>query len=321
VTRRIRLVSVGLLIVTALIGTALLMAMLPAFAQSAQNPFSLGGMEGLGARPTSGFSAFILAKQAEFTRAMTASAKAMGTNPSAFWSLIGLGFAYGVFHAAGPGHGKAIIASYIIANENSLKRGALIAGMAALLQGLVAIALVGVLALLIQGTRQTLTASINRIETASYILIIGFGLWLLWRKGRALLALMRGTDGPACDHVHMPGPAEVSRWSRREAALAVLTAGLRPCTGAVLILIFTLSQSVLHAGIAAVLAMSAGTALTTAGLAALAVYFKSLAMHVASGRGHWGLWIVRGLEVLAALLVTLLGFALLFGHWASVGGS
>ncbi len=292
----------------------------PALAQN-PNPFSLGGLEGLGGRPSSGFAAFILAKQAEFTRAMTAAARAMSTDPAAFWSLIGLGFAYGVFHAAGPGHGKAIIASYIIANENALKRGAGIAALAALLQGLVAIALVGVLALILQGTRQTLTASINWIESASYALIATFGFWLLWRKGRALLALMRGADDPACDHVHMPGPAEVARWSRREAAMAVLAAGLRPCTGAVLILIFTLSQSILPAGIAAVLSMSAGTALTTAGLAALAVYFKSFAVHVAAGRGRLGLWLVRGLEVLAALLVTLLGLALLMGHWASVGGS
>ena len=293
----------------------------PAFAQNPPNPFSLGGMEGMGGRPTSGFAAFILAKQGEFTRAMTAAARAMSTDPSAFWSLLGLGFAYGVFHAAGPGHGKAIIASYIIANEHALRRGAIIAALAAFVQGLVAIALVGTIALVLQGTRQTLTASAGLIEMTSYMMILVFGVWLLWRKVRALVALMRGRDDPACDHIHMPGPAEVTRWSRSEAATAVFAAGLRPCTGAVLILVFTLSQGVLLAGIGAVMAMSAGTALTTGGIAALAVYFKSIALRAAAGRGRLGLWVMRGLEVVAALLVTLLGVALLMGTWASIGGS
>jgi nickel/cobalt transporter (NicO) family protein len=311
-----------MLLMVALAVMAVLFAMMGhAFAQNPQNPFSLGGMEGLGGRPTSGFAAFILAKQGEFTRAMTAAAKAMSADPSAFWSLMGLGFAYGVFHAAGPGHGKAIIASYIIANENALRRGAFIAALAAFVQGLVAIALVGTIALILQGTRQTLTASAGLIEMSSYIMIVVFGLWLLGRKVRALVALMRGADDHTCDHMHMPGPAQVTRWSRREAVTAVFAAGLRPCTGAVLILVFTLSQGVLLAGIGAVMAMSAGTALTTGGIAALAVYFKSIALRAAVGRGRLGLWTVRGLEVVAALLVTLLGAALLTGYWASIGGS
>jgi len=55
---------------------------------------------------------------------MTASVKALHSDGSAVWGLFGLSFAYGVFHAAGPGHGKALIASYMLANERALRRGA-----------------------------------------------------------------------------------------------------------------------------------------------------------------------------------------------------
>jgi ABC-type nickel/cobalt efflux system permease component RcnA len=298
-----------------------LLLALPALAQP-QNPFSLGGLEGAGGAPGNAFAAWILAKQAEFTRAMTIAARGLRNDASAVWGLMGLGFAYGVFHAAGPGHGKAIVASYVVANENALRRGAVIAALAAALQGIVAVALIGAVALVFGGTRRMVTAAVTWVEMLSYLGILVFGLWLLWKKLRGLYALWRG-DGAAArhDHFHMPGPKEVMAWSRRDAAAAVVAAGLRPCSGAILILAFTLSQGAFWAGAAAVAAMSAGTALTTAGIATLSVYFKALAVRFASGRGSAALWVARGLEVLAALAVTLLGLALLTGYWASLGGA
>jgi nickel/cobalt transporter (NicO) family protein len=293
---------------------------LPAYAQL-QNPFSLGGIEGAGSAPASGLTGWILAKQAEFSRAMTAAARAVRTDGSALGGLLGLAFAYGVFHAAGPGHGKAIVASYVVANEAQLRRGAAIATAAAILQGVVAVALVLIFALVLGASRQQLTSAVNVIELASYAAIAAFGFWLLVRKGRGLLALARGDDALACDHFHMPEPGRIARFSLREAAAAVVAAGARPCTGAILILVFTLAQGILWAGVLAVAAMAAGVALTTSGIAALAVYFKALAVRMAAGGGGWGLWTIAILETLAALLVTALGLMLLFGLWASIGGS
>ncbi len=289
-------------------------------AQAPQNPFSIGGLEGTGGRPTSGIAAFILGKQAEFTRAMTIAARALKSDWAALWSLLGLALSYGIFHAAGPGHGKAIVAAYVVANENALARGALVAGLAALLQGVVAVALVGTITILLGGTRQMMTSTINIIETVSYAAIALFGFWLLLRKLRSLWYLSRNQP-EACDHVHMPGPDQVMRWSGRDAASAIFAAGLRPCSGAILILVFTASQGVLWAGIAAVAAMSIGTAMTTASIAACAVYFKAAAVKLASGSSVWAVWLIRGLEVLAALAVMTLGLLLLMGHWTSVGGA
>ena len=52
-----------------------------------------------------------------FYRALSGLIRAAKTDGSAYWSLIGISFIYGVFHAAGPGHGKAVISSYMVANE------------------------------------------------------------------------------------------------------------------------------------------------------------------------------------------------------------
>jgi nickel/cobalt transporter (NicO) family protein len=299
---------------------AVLLLALPALAQP-QNPFSLGGIEGIGARPAGGVAGWILMQQAEFSRAMTAAARAVRTDWTALGGLVGLAFAYGVFHAAGPGHGKAIVASYVIANEAQLRRGAAIATAAAILQGIVAVALVAAFAAVLGATRQQMTSAVNTIELASYAAIAAFGFWLLIRKTRGLLALARGDEALACDHFHMPEPGQAAKLSLREAAAAVVAAGVRPCTGAILILVFTLAQGILWAGIAAVAAMAAGVALTTSGVAALAVYFKALAVRMAAGGGGWSLWAIAILETLAALAVTALGLLLLSGLWASVGGT
>jgi ABC-type nickel/cobalt efflux system permease component RcnA len=298
---------------------ALALLALPALAQS-PSPFSLGGLEGAGGAPSSGLGGWIIAKQAEFSRAMTLAARAVKSDASALITLLGLAFAYGVFHAAGPGHGKAIIASYVVANEAELKRGAAIATAAAALQGIVAVALVTTIAIVLGATRRQLTDSVNVIELASYAAIALFGAWLLVRKGRGLLALWRGDPGEACNHFHMPDPGKTARWSLRDAAAATLAAGIRPCTGAILILVFTLSQGILWVGVAAVAAMAAGVAVTTSGIAALAVYFKALAVRMAAGGGR-GIWVVALVETLAAVAVLALGLALLFGLWASIGGA
>jgi nickel/cobalt transporter (NicO) family protein len=286
-----------------------------------QNPFAVGGLEGAGGRPASGLAGFILGKQAEFSRAMTAAARAIRADWTALGGLMGIAFAYGVFHAAGPGHGKAIVASYVIANEAQLRRGAAVAAAAAALQGLVAVLLVAAAAIALGATRAALTRAVNVIELASYAAIVAFGAWLLVRKARGLWALGRGDTGEACRHFHMPEPGQAGRWSPREAAAAVFAAGLRPCTGAILILIFTLSQGILWAGVLAVAAMSAGVAVTTSAIAAAAVYFKAFAVRMAAGRGGAGAWIVAALETMAALAVLALGLLLTFGLWASVGGT
>jgi len=300
----------------------------------AQHPFGVGISEGGGA--ATGFTGWILGLQASFEHMLSASVRDISLGVSALPFLMGRGFVYGALHAAGPGHGKAVIASYMLANERALRRGTMIAFAAAFLQGCVAIALVGVLALIIHATALTMRLTAHMIELTSFAFIAALGAWLIWRKGMNFYHIWQqgrvkntsafvcepcdNTDashehGPDCGHIHMPDPAQFQRrdFSWRQACITVVAAGARPCSGAILILVFALAQGVFLAGVAATFAMSLGTALTTCSLAALAVFAKDLALRLFGAQTRRGTLIAAGGEFVAALLVFVFGIALFFG--------
>ena len=150
----------------------------------------VGGGEG-GGGASGGFTGWLIEMQSQLTRLIAADVHALHGNPAAIWGLVGFGFAYGVFHAAGPGHGKAIIASYMMASDRALKRGIVLAFLAATLQGAVAVALVGVAALIFNATAAEMNAAADWLALASYSGVIAIGLWLTATKGRALLAALK----------------------------------------------------------------------------------------------------------------------------------
>ena len=102
-----------------------------------------------------------------------------------------ISFAYGIFHAAGPGHGKAVISSYLVANQETAWRGIVLSFVSALLQALVAVVLVGICAWLLNATSQTMCGAERAIEIASYGLIAVFGARLVWTKGGAFVGALQ----------------------------------------------------------------------------------------------------------------------------------
>jgi ABC-type nickel/cobalt efflux system permease component RcnA len=280
---------------------------------------------------------------------MAEQVHALHGNPSALWGLVALGLAYGVFHAAGPGHGKALIASYMLANERSLRRGAVMALLAALLQATVAVVLVGAAALILHATASQMSAAADWLTVASAAGVAAIGLWLSWRKGRALIAALRlrferrralaatpafgivwsapartlsaaayraadpgaEADPDLCcapDALSISGPL-----SLRDAAGTVIAAGARPCSGAILILVFALAQGDFMAGIAATFAMALGVALTTGALAWIAVFAKSVAVRFAASQDTVAALVARIFEFAASLAVLVFGLMLLVG--------
>lgn len=151
--------------------------------------------------PFAGTLQWINTQQQAFYRTLTGALKAMRDDGSNLWILIGLSFAYGVFHAAGPGHGKAVISSYMLANEVALRRGVVLSFASALLQGLTAIVLMGIVFLALRGTSISMTDAARFLETVSFGLIAVFGAWLLWRK---LSGMMRRSPAsePAPQAMH-----------------------------------------------------------------------------------------------------------------------
>jgi nickel/cobalt transporter (NicO) family protein len=277
------------------------------------SPFGVGPREA--APVTTGLAGWLLQHQAQFFRSLTQGVRAAADNPAALASLIGLGFAYGVFHAAGPGHGKAVISAYIIADRSSLKRAFALSLAVALVQAMGAVLIVTILGLLIRATVFTQTKVTQQIDMAAFIVLALVGLWLLWRKSGQVAALIAGTPVDAsCDHVHLPGPEQLARMGWKETALMVLAAGARPCMGTIVVLTFALSAGAFGIGLAAALAIGFGVALTTSALAMLAVLFKNAALSLAGGRG--GLIGAKGLAILegtAAAFILLLGLTLAWG--------
>lgn len=260
--------------------------------------------------------AWVFEKQRSFHRELTQRLRGLSREESllAAWSLILASFLYGVFHAAGPGHGKAVMTGYLLTHRSRLAWGLLLATAAAFCQGLVALAIVYGLVVLAGWIPRETQEAVSWAERMSFFLVAMVGAYLIWRAGRMLLSLRRqaiGSPAPSepetsCGHSHGPSVEQVlGAKDLRTAAGIVLSIGLRPCSGAIIILVFAEVVNLRWAGIASVLAISAGTALTVSGLAALAVTLRDWGGRYFSPNG-------RGPAIGASLLALLGG---LFVFW------
>lgn len=315
-------------------------------------PDSGGGFGG----PLGPFFLWVASYQTAFYKVLSDTLAALKENPWGIWLLIGVSFAYGVFHAAGPGHGKAVITSYLLSSGESFRRGVLISFAAAMVQAASAIVVVLVGAIALRLTAPAIRLATDWVEVASYAAIAAVGAWLLWSKtvggghhhhhhhhdagGHGHEDHddhdHHGHDHDHGDHDHHghdhhhhghdaahahdratarkadggPLRAVARAWS------AIVAVGVRPCSGAIIVLVFALSQGLLAAGIAATIVMGLGTGLTVAALAGLAVSAKGLAVRLAGADTPAAANAVRALEVLAAAGILIFGLVLLGGALA-----
>ncbi|TJV08270.1 MAG: nickel/cobalt transporter, partial [Mesorhizobium sp.] len=356
-----------------LAAATLVMTHLPGVAH-AQSSLGIGTNDGMAPSTTGPFAHILMwinLRQQEFYHSLAAAMKAMRQDGSKLWLLVGLSFAYGIFHAAGPGHGKAVISSYMVANEVALKRGIMLSFVSALLQGLTAVVVMMLAYFVLRGTAVSMTDAAWFLEISSYVLVTLFGAWLLWRKAGPAI-LRRFGAGPAyslsaahaghsrgghshahahahaghshshshsahahsthshahhdhdhaahshahsdeatdhkahdhdhaahdhahaghhhhgpgevcdtCGHSHAPDPALLSgdRFDWKTAWSAVAAVGIRPCSGALIVLSFALLNGLWLGGLLSVLAMSIGTAITVSALATIAVTAKNWAVY------------------------------------------
>src|SRR5258706_10051801 len=256
--------------------------------------------------------------------------------------LAAISFIYGILHAVGHGHGKFVISSYALANDRTVRRGILLSFMAALIQALSAIVIVGALIIVLRATSLELRLTEAWLETASWGLIALFGAWLLlgqlrriWWPGRAAQAAghdhahhghdrahhhdhARGhvqddhahdnTHDASCGHAHVATPAQLGgQWSWPKAWSLAFSIGIRPCTGALAVLVFAFSINLFWAGIFATVAMAFGTAITVSTLAALAVGSRELARRLSGSDSPWGPRIESAAGVLGSVLIMLMG--------------
>jgi ABC-type nickel/cobalt efflux system permease component RcnA len=339
-------------------------------------PFSGPPMETTGINlPRTPIVIWLQDQQKYFYSALTSALAELKADNRAFWILGLISFLYGVFHAAGPGHGKVVISSYVMANESQLRKGMGLSFVSAMLQSVVAVAFIAVAAGLLNLTSIAMSAAANWISIGSYAMVALLGLWLMARrifgwghshghepavakprhdrnKARQLL-YADAHAGFAGAHENRPAPlafaqageggnghshdhadhdhhghdhqghdhadehhehlhvvtAEATRGGWREALGVVLAVGLRPCSGALVVLVFALSQGVLWAGVAAVFLMGLGTFVTVAALATIAVTAKSVAQKILGRRAGAGTALVWWAELAGAFVV--FGFGVL----------
>ncbi|MEK1889514.1 MAG: nickel/cobalt transporter [Phyllobacterium sp.] len=353
-----------------LFGTLALIVLVSGHALAQSSSLGIGSNE-VAMQPTGPFAELILwinLQQRNFYLAMTHALKVMREDPWQTSILVGLSFLYGILHAVGPGHGKAVISSYMLANETTLRRGVLLSFASSMLQAITALFIIGLTFLVLRGTTISMNDAARYMEIASFVLIIAFGLSLLWRKVpqlfrprvAQLVAESRGgaavahahdhehhhvhhehhhhdhaehhtrashahhhdhhslghhhAEGDVCEtcgHSHAPDPAMLAgEFNWKTAWAAIVAVGLRPCSGALIVLTFSLLNGLFLGGVLSVFAMAFGTFITVAILATLAVTAKNVALKI-SGASALSGRVQNIIEVGGALFIVLFGILLL----------
>jgi nickel/cobalt exporter len=337
---------------------------------------------------------WIIEEQKQFYQLLTNAMSKLKTDNTAFAVLGTLSFLYGILHAAGPGHGKVVISSYVLANEWQYRKGMMLSFASAMLASVVAVVFILVAALVLNLTGDAMGNAANWIGIGSYLMVALLGLWLIIRHvfnighrqhheaddkhdrktarrhlyaededdhaghehaghahthahhaeahgavrsagrenvlARAFETASTGRRGAAAPAIaraepaHAPHhhddneeghshiavvPQQLRRGGFRESLGVVLAIGLRPCSGALVVLVFALSQGVLWAGIASVFLMGLGTAITVAALATLAMFAKGFAKRWSRGNSRLASALVWWTELAGAFLV--FGFGIL----------
>lgn len=248
-------------------------------------------------------------------------------------------FTYGFFHAAGPGHGKLLIGGYGAAREVGALRLSAVALASSLAQGATAILLVAAGLWLVGWSREYMTDLAERLlQPLGFLAIAGIGLWLVIRGNRYFaarrdlavgaiharrhgLATAGGHDhdhdhdhdhgSGCCGHTHAPSPEAVAAatgW--RELAALVAAVAIRPCTGALFLLILTAQMGLFAWGVAGTVAMALGTASVTVAVALGAVGVRrGFLAGLGEGAARFA-WVRPAIEIAVGLTVAIIAGSL-----------
>ncbi|WP_422823545.1 nickel/cobalt transporter [Vreelandella vilamensis] len=302
----------------------------------------------------------LLSWQRDLHRALTLTITELSQTPSvATWTmLIGVSFGYGVFHAAGPGHGKAVLATYLASHGGATRRALGLSFAASMLQGVTAIALVVVLVHALGWVTRQAMGSVTVVEQASFLLVALLGIWLCVRAFKQLRAAYRAPQGQApdaldhhhdhfhhhhghhdhdthihthththshdadcgCGGAHHVEPTQALDW--RTALMTVGAIGMRPCSGAVLMLGAASLLGQFMLGVAAVVAMSLGTGLTVSALALATIFARDWAKRrlVSQRQRQRGQKLAGWLALTGGVVIVALGVSLSLAGVAQPGG-
>lgn len=259
------------------------------------------------------------------------------------WTLVGISFLYGVFHAVGPGHGKVILSSYLSLENTAIKHAMKISLASALVQGLVAVSLVSVIVVVFTLSRQYFNLTLLWVERMSFALMLLFGLYWVYRAyqaqrkasspkmqfrhftplqknvrnrplvTRSSLNISSSHDSCGCGHQHLPSQAELQKpqdW--RTSLMLIFSIGIRPCSGAILVLFLAYTLDIYAWGMLSAMAMALGTGITLCLFALLVLGLRQKAVslsrfYFSTKTNRRLLWIVQfGLGLLLVVMAILL---------------
>ena len=257
-------------------------------------------------------------------------------------AIVSGSFLYGIFHAAGPGHGKVILSTYLLSQPEKVGKSVLLAIISSMVQGLVAILLVYGLFYLFGVVSSDMKLAVNWSERLAFALVGMIGLMLIWRgiKGFGWFkkshshhehshshhhdhshahAHAHDADGvcSTCGHAHIPSVDQVESvndW--RTLVGVVLSIGMRPCSGAILVLVFSRFSGIPWAGALAVLAMSVGTAITVSALAVLSVQARGFALRLMGTNNSLAAFAANSATIACGLLLLSIGIGLMTTSFA-----
>ncbi|HTP59662.1 MAG TPA: hypothetical protein VMM82_12145 [Spirochaetia bacterium] len=299
---------------------ALVLASFLCFAQEAPNPFTSQNTRprtGVFTTLTSGFSAFIFSVMAPVQRMLNESLARMTRALKGSHSLAGLllvaalALAYGIFHAAGPGHGKTIVSSFLLANEGKIRQSFIIGYLVAAVHALSALAVVLVLYYLIRGIFATGVEQANHwIQLVTFAVITAIGAVMLVRrslgKGHSHAHHHDRALGDPGDHDH--GETQRNGLTMRNLLGIALPAGVIPCPGAVAVVLFALSLHMVAVSVLAVSSISVGMGTTISATGALVILVKRGAIKaVAGAREERDTRMRKVIEIAGAAILFLFG--------------
>lgn len=253
-------------------------------------------------------------------------------------------FIYGVLHSAGPGHGKVIIAAYLATHPLKVRASLMLTLAASLVQGLVAILLVSSVLSVFQLSTRSIHQSSFWMEKGSYLLIVLVGIILCYRAVRKLLTIVKTSrkrptiqiksltplpadhvhsDSCGCGHRHLPTDSELSASGSWKTNLAIIVSiGIRPCSGAILVLLFSKVIDIYSWGMVAAMVMALGTATTISLLALFVLSARRLAEKLISAANYpiWSRVGLSSLSLVGGALLILFGLILYYAATPAASG-
>lgn len=275
--------------------------------------------------------------QKDLHRQMTQLLQQVAEQPNkAGLSLVIFSLIYGVLHALGPGHGKVVIATFLATHPSRVRTSIRLTLLASLLQGSVAIVLVTVMLVVLKTSSRQLHLSSFWLEKGSYLLVMGLGVMIGYRALRSLWRVLRPAlvfrafrphhqhdEHCGCGHAHLPTPQQMSgNVSWKTQLLVVVSMGLRPCSGAIMMLLFAKVIGVYGWGIVSAAVMALGTALTISAIGLVVQQARSIAQRLAQPGAVSGIsrLLLPTLALTGSLILIVAGIALWQSAQLTAGG-